>query len=89
MPSKERTRADLIEDIAKRICSITNENPLAWVVYKGHAERILSTILAALQEPTERMIYATGSYYIEDKNRDLVVWNSMLTASALGEQSDG
>lgn len=49
---------------------------------------VAATILAALQEPTEAMLDATGSYYIEDKNRDLAAWNSMLAASALGEKSE-
>jgi len=38
--------------------------------------------------PVEGMIDATGSYYIEDKTRDRVVWHSMLNASQLGEQSE-
>lgn len=60
----------------------------AWEREIVAAKAAISAILAALQEPTEAMIDATGSYYIEDKHRDLVVWNSMLNASPLGEQSE-
>ncbi len=77
MPSKE-----LIEKVASHFEFPDKGTTLVT------AENILNEILAALQEPTEGMIDATGSYHIEDKNRDLVVWNSMLAASALGEQSE-
>ena len=87
MPSKELTHevATFIRNI-----SVSSENGGSYSEYEctEKAEELLSTILAALQEPTDGMIDATGSYYIEDKNRDLVVWNAMLAASALGEQSE-
>ena len=50
------------------------------------ANAIISTILAALQNPTEGMclaaLYKSKSYL----NRD--IWTAMLAASALGEQSE-
>lgn len=53
------------------------------------ADRILATIRAALQEPNAAMMFAgsnqlddTGDYDAEH------VWQSMLAASALGEQSE-
>ncbi len=49
------------------------------------AADILSTIFAALQEPTEGM---TANGYVHCYNPDRT-WRAMLAASALGEQSDG
>lgn len=53
------------------------------------AEAALSTILAALQEPTEEMCRAgrnetigVGHIYASD------IWRAMLNASSLGEQSE-
>ncbi len=53
------------------------------------AEAAMSTILAALQEPTEGMCKAgrnetigVGHFYASD------IWRAMLAASALGEQSE-
>ena len=49
---------------------------------------ILSTIRAALQEPTEAMIEATGSGTLEDRVNVQYDWRAMLNASPLGEQSE-
>lgn len=45
---------------------------------------ILSTIRAALQEPTEAMLDACGENWYYGG----VLWKPMLAASALGEQSE-
>lgn len=56
------------------------------------AEAAISTILAALQEPTEGMIdvvpvpYRCGRDWRQDAK---ATYRAMLNASALGEQSDG
>lgn len=87
MASKELT--DEVATFLRNI-SVSSDNGGSYDEYecKEKSQELLSTILAALQDPTEEMIDATGSYYIEDKTRDLVVWNSMLNASPLGEQSE-
>ncbi len=54
------------------------------------ANAILSTILAALQEPTEGM-RAAAEEADWDANHDITFtecWKAMLAASALGEQSE-
>ncbi|WP_368649661.1 hypothetical protein [Brucella intermedia] len=89
MPSKE-----LIEKVARAII----ENPpkinrlkdmeaLSFSKVVDHtptAEAAISTILAALQEPTEVM---TANGYVHCYNPDRT-WRAMLAASALGEQSE-
>ncbi|ALJ98257.1 hypothetical protein BiPBO1_43 [Brucella phage BiPBO1] len=47
------------------------------------ADRILSTILAALKDPSEEML--AEAMYLD---RPIYVWRAMLAASALGEQSE-
>lgn len=46
------------------------------------AKAAISTILAALQEPTEGMLLAAKGF------GDTQAWQEMLAASALGEQSE-
>ncbi|MCH4543154.1 hypothetical protein [Ochrobactrum sp. A-1] len=46
------------------------------------AKAAISTILAALQEPTEEMLLAAKGF------GDTQAWQEMLAASALGEQSE-
>ena len=58
------------------------------------AEAAISTILAALQEPTEWMVEAGYEWpehvaSTEKHPRNRGTWKAMLHASALGEQSDG
>lgn len=65
--------------------------------YERLAQAAFSTILAALQEPTEGMREA-GIEAIDDNwergvmrpaaNSSLTCWRAMLAASALGEQSE-
>lgn len=58
------------------------------------AQAAISTILAALQEPTEGMIAAVLKHYGTDFDNEFAVdnivddWSKMLAASALGEQSE-
>ena len=88
MPSKE-----LIEKVAREICDDIgadyDEHPSYW---NNFAEISASTILAALQEPTEGMIDA---YFDRCRNLGIfthinanAAWRAMLAASALGEQSE-
>ena len=48
------------------------------------AQAAISTILAALQEPTERM-RKRGLWYSDDPEK---AWSAMLARSPLGEQSE-
>ncbi len=59
--------------------------------YMADARVAISTILAALREPTEGMLASANE---EDWDADYDItfsdcWRAMLAASALGEQSDG
>ncbi|MCH4542970.1 hypothetical protein [Ochrobactrum sp. A-1] len=79
MPSKE-----LIEKVASHFEFPDKETTLVT------AENILNEILAALQEPTERMLASANE---EDWDADYDItfsdcWRVMLAASALGEQSE-
>ncbi|WGJ07463.1 hypothetical protein [Brucella intermedia] len=71
MPSKEFTHEELKAIVAAKMAdpNIT-------------AADILSTIHAALQEPTEGMLLAAKGF------GDTQAWQEMLAASALGEQSE-
>lgn len=93
MASKE-----LIEKVA---WVIADTNPLySWGelnehgkdIYRGKAKAAISTILAALQEPTEGMIDA---YFDRCRNLGIfthinanAAWRAMIEASPLGEQSE-
>lgn len=55
----------------------------AWEREVVAAQAAISTIRAALQEPTEGMLLAANGF------GDTQAWQEMLAASALGEQSDG
>jgi len=87
MPSKE-----LIALVAEAII----ENPPVEIVtddeiildWSPTARAAISTILAALQEPT-RPMSEIGQPYIRVGYDAWDVWRAMLNASPLGEQSDG
>lgn len=93
MPSKE-----LIEKVARAMaeadpqqCGNVNESEMGdyfWEQWREHyipqAQAAISTILAALLEPTEGMLDACGENWYYGG----VLWKPMLAASALGEQSD-
>ena len=49
---------------------------------------ILSTILAALQEPTREMYESAHKHYEGEAYLPHGLWKAMLAASALGEQSE-
>lgn len=79
MPSKE-----LIEKAA----AVLNEQEGCYFqpqdYHRGAAKEVLSTILAALQEPTEAMLEECSDAWRYGQ----VLWPKMLAASALGEQSE-
>ncbi|MGH6774727.1 hypothetical protein [Brucella tritici] len=82
MPSKEFTHEELKAIVAAKMADPNTT-----------ASDILSTILAALQEPTEVMLEAgyawdehVSSTETHPRNRGL--WRAMLASSALGEQSE-
>ena len=85
MASKELTNE--VSTFIRNI-SVSSDNGGSYDEYecKEKAEELLATILAALQEPTEKMLhdawYVAGVVYCEDE------WKAMLNASALGEQSE-
>ncbi len=83
MPSKELTNevATFLRNI-----SVSSENGGSFAEHecKEKAEELLSTILAALQEPTEGM---TANGYVHCYN-PARTWQAMFAASALGEQSE-
>lgn len=89
MASKER--AELVEEVK---VLILDGNLYAWTLQET-SERILATILAALQEPTSRMLME--AYIVQDDaalvNKASVptfsdYWRAMLKTSPLGEQSE-
>ncbi|MBB5700167.1 hypothetical protein FHS76_000005 [Ochrobactrum daejeonense] len=87
MPSKEALR-DEIAHIIHADCA----RGLATIPFNT-ADRILSTIRAALKEPNERMIEAGCDQYdfgdqITQGEILAKEWRAMLKASALGEQSE-
>ncbi len=85
MPSKE-----LIEKVARALYRSDHGNEFGFhlkdvaAVYKSNAEAAISTILAALQEPTEGMLEECSDAWRYGQ----VLWPKMLAASALGEQSE-
>ena len=94
MPSKE-----LIDKVARALYRSDHGNEFGFhlkdvaKVYSSNAEAAISTILAALQEPTERMIVAGCDQYdfgdqITQGEILAKEWRAMLAASALGEQSE-
>lgn len=91
MASKEVTNevANFLRNI-----SVSSDNGGSYDEYecKEKAEELLSTILAALQEPTEAML---DTYFDRCRNLGIfthinanAAWRSMLAASPLGEQSE-
>ena len=63
---------------------LTNQVAISAGITKKQAQAAISTILAALQEPTEGM---TANGYVHCYN-PARTWSAMLAASALGEQSE-
>ncbi|MFK4060781.1 hypothetical protein [Brucella anthropi] len=98
MASKE-----LIEKVAQEICKgVCGDDSWEGVYphridsYRNGAKAAISTILAALLEPTEAML--KEAHKAEDESAvhnygslpsATDYWDFMLAASALGEQSDG
>ncbi len=87
MPSKEliALAATAMEERRKELIA----QPLSRI-YPQLAEAASGAILAALQEPTERMLASANE---EDWDADYDItfsdcWRVMLAASALGEQSE-
>ncbi|MEN5106700.1 hypothetical protein [Brucella anthropi] len=93
MPSKE-----LIEKVARALFEAIDENTYkskedgdAWGVVDGEvnfhelSQAAISTIRAALQEPT-RPMSEIGQPYVRVGYDAWDVWRAMLAASALGEQ---
>jgi|GEM_PF-1170919 len=98
MPSKELI-ASVIEAIVKNPPKVTRYKDMETlefsevVDYTPTAQAAVSTILAALQDPTEGVLEAgyawddhVSSTETHPRNRGL--WRAMLNASALGEQSE-
>lgn len=96
MPSKE-----LIEKVARALFEAIDETTYkskedgdAWGVVDGEvnfhtqAQAAISTILAALQEPSDRMYEAVNALSENDRLDACFDWRAMLAASALGEQSE-
>ncbi|KAB2693360.1 hypothetical protein [Brucella intermedia] len=80
MPSKE-----LIEKVARAIMHDENTYRVGGEEYCETVARIaISTVLAALQEPTEGMLDACEENWYYGG----VLWKPMLAASPLGEQSE-
>ncbi len=88
MPSKELI-ASVIEAIVKNPPKVTRFKDMETleysevVDYTPTAQAAISTIRAALQEPTWEMEKAAI-----DADNDECIWRAMLAASALGEQSE-
>lgn len=85
MPSKELTHE--VATFLRHI-SVSSENGGSFAEHecKEKAEELLSTILAALQEPSEGMMVAGAGPAIFQGAAHC--WRAMLAASALGEQSE-
>lgn len=85
MPSKEliELAAAAMEERRKELIA----QPLSRI-YPQLAEAAAGAILAALQEPTERMYEAVNALSANDKLDADFDWRAMLAASALGEQSE-
>lgn len=91
MPSKEH------EALVEKVAAVLNEQEGCYFqpqdYHRGAAKEILSTILAALQEPTDGMLEAGCDQYdfgdqITQGEILAKEWRAMLKASALGEQSE-
>ncbi|MBD7992884.1 hypothetical protein H9643_19080 [Ochrobactrum sp. Sa2BUA5] len=87
MPSKELTNevANFLRNI-----SVSSDNGGSYDEYecKEKAEELLSTILAALQEPTGAMKYAAALYTNGSHDLARAAINAAIYASPLGEQSE-
>lgn len=81
MASKE-----LIEKVAKAISNSELGSCDHWDAYVPSAQAAISTILAALQEPTEGFNPEKVSYHKGMTRLDW--WRAMLAASTLGDQSE-
>lgn len=79
MPSKEHEA--LVEKVARDLATLNDGTEDTWENYHADAQKACSTILAALQEPSEAMIAASG-------DGNLGRWKDILAASPLGEQSE-
>lgn len=83
MPSKE-----LIEKVA----TVLNEQEGCYFqpqdYHRGAAKEVLSTILSALQEPSDRMKIEGAMTHMAGTQACGVIWKEMLAASALGEQAE-
>jgi len=81
---------ELIEKVAQEICKgLCGESwegvyPHRIDSYRNSAKAAISTILAALQEPTEGM-RERGLWYSDDPEK---AWRAMLSRSPLGEQRE-
>lgn len=87
MPSKE-----LIEKVARAMAGADMEDYMEdFKSYDRRAQAAISTILAALQEPTFEMAAAFLKLSTFEHPKDvnaMDAWRAMLAASALGEQSE-
>ncbi len=65
---------------------LTNQVAISAGITKKQAQAAISTILAALQEPTEgmRQAYRDANCWPNEET----IWRAMLNASPLGEQSE-
>lgn len=84
MASKELIEkvARAIKNADREICSGLDD------LYEEQARAAISTILAALQEPTEEMINKSRGYYVGSTPYAVLHYKAMLNASPLGEQSE-
>lgn len=84
MASKE-----LIEKVSEAIADADGEDrELYPAYYDALAKAAISTILTALQEPTEGMI-KSGAQEVDWYDHNAIdCWRAMLAASPLGEQSE-
>ncbi|MEE9909824.1 hypothetical protein LWV33_21775 [Brucella intermedia] len=84
MPSKEHEA--LVEKVARDLATLNDGTEDTWENYHADAQKACSTILAAIQEPTEGFDPEKVSYHKGMTRLDW--WRAMLAASALGEQSE-
>lgn len=96
MPSKELTNAVILaitnaerEGINLPPLDHMDEMLLNDADYiRPQAQAAISTILAALQEPTRAMYESAHNHYEGEAYLPHGLWRAMLAASALGEQSE-
>lgn len=81
------THDELVEKVARDLAILNDDTEETWEDYHAEAQTAISTILAALQEPTPKMrtefVRESVDQGCIDGPCEIKVWKAMLAASPL------